>query len=157
MNRWAGILAVLCVTAAAASSAATAAATNVAQYRAKVNALCRSYTPKLKKVEADMSAAQRAGNAQRAAYDVGVLIGASLAEGMRIEAMPVPADARAVMVKPLGLLRSVDAHGRRLLQAAVAGDKKAAASELTAIQRVAAPLNQALGAAGLRDCGSNQS
>jgi hypothetical protein len=156
MNRLAGVLAVVCVVAVAASTA-TAASANLAQYRVKVNALCRTYTPKFKKVEADMLAAQRAGNAQRAAYDVGVLIGGSLAEGTRIEAIPVPADAHTVMAKPLRLLRSVDGHAKNLLRAAAAGDRATMASELTTMQRVATPLNHAFDAAGLRDCGSNQS
>jgi hypothetical protein len=147
----------MCTIAAVAVSSSSAASANLTQYRSKVNALCRSYTPKMKRVEADMLAAQKAGNEQRVAFDIGVLIGASLTEGTRVEAVPVPVDARTIMAKPLRLLRNVDAHARRLLQAAAAGDQATTAAELTAIQRVAPPLNHAFDVAGLRDCGSNQS
>jgi hypothetical protein len=156
MNKRAGVIAATCALVALAASNATAASANLTQYRAKVNALCRTYTPQLKRVEADMRAAQKAGNVQRAAFDVGVLIGASLAEGTRLERIPVPADARTVMARPLHLLRTVDAHARRLLQAATAGDQATTAAELKTIQRVAPPLNHAFDVAGLRDCGSNQ-
>lgn len=143
--------------AAVSAAGVVAATSNFAQYRTKVNALCRSYTPGIKRVEAAMTAAQKAGNNQKVAYELGVLIGISLAEGMRVEAIPVPADGRTRMAKPLRLLRSADAHARKMLTAAAAGDQATTVSELAALQRAADPLNHAFDAVGLRDCGSNQS
>jgi hypothetical protein len=156
MDKRVGVLGTAFAVAAASATCATAAPSNVTQYRAQVNALCRSYTPRMKRAEAAMRAAQKAGDAHKTAYEVGVLLGASLAEGIRVEATPVPADARMVMAKPLRLLRLVDSHARTMLQAAVAGDQATFSSEATTLQRVGAPLNHALDAAGLRDCGSNQ-
>jgi hypothetical protein len=141
---------------AASAACATAAPSNLTQYRSQVNALCRSYTPRMKRAEAAMLAAQKAGDAHKVAFQLGVLIGASLAEGIRVEATPLPADARTVMAKPLRLVRLVDSRGRTMLQAAVAGDQATFLSEAATLQRVAAPLNHAFDAAGLRDCGSNQ-
>ena len=64
------------VTAAAALAAtlgATAADANFAAYRTHVNAICRSYTPRFKRLEADMAKAKRAGNLHRYAYDFGTI------------------------------------------------------------------------------------
>jgi len=110
----------------------------------------------VKRAEAAMLAAQKAGDAHKAAFQLGVLIGASLAEGIRLEATSVPADARTIMARPLRLLRLVDSYARMMLQAAVAGDQATFLSEAATLQRVGAPLNHAFDAAGLRDCGSNQ-
>lgn len=157
MSWRAGVLAAVMVIVAVSAAAALAATANFPQYRTKVNALCRTYTPKIKRVETTLTAAQKAGNNQKVAYELGVLIGVSLAEGTRIEAIPVPADARKRMAKPLRLLRSADTHARNMLAAAASGDQATTVTELAALQRVAAPLNHAFDAVGLRDCGSNQS
>jgi hypothetical protein len=156
MNKRIGVLGTTLAVVATSAASATAAPSNLTQYRSQVNALCRSYTPRIKRAETAMLAAQKAGDAHRAAFQLGVLLGASLAEGSRIEATPVPADARTLMAKPLRLLRLVDSDGRTMLQAAVAGDQATFSSEATTLQRVAAPLNHAFDIAGLRDCGSNQ-
>jgi hypothetical protein len=158
VNRRVGVSgAVILTVAALAATSAIGARTNFAQYRTKVNALCRSYTPRIKRIEATMTAAQKAGNNQKVAEELGVLIGTSLAEGTRVEAVPVPADGRKRMAKPLRLLRSADAHARKLLREAAAGDQTGVVTELTALDSAAAPLNHAFDAVGLRDCGSNQS
>ena len=101
------------VTAAAALAAtlgATAADANFAAYRTHVNAICRSYTPTFKRLEADMAKTKRAGNLQRYAYDFGTILGLTLAQGVRVEKTPVPADGRARMAGPLRLLHAADAH-----------------------------------------------
>jgi hypothetical protein len=157
MRRRAHVLAAVFVMVAASAACAVAATANFAQYRAKVTALCRTYTPRIKRVEATMVAAQRAGNNQKVAYELGVLVGISLAEGRRIESIPVPADGRKTMARPLRLLRKADTHARNMLAAAAAGDQGATVTELAALQRAADPLNHAFDAVGLRDCGSKQS
>jgi len=156
MNKRIGVFGTTFAVVAASAACAMAAPSNVTQYRSQVNALCRSYTPRITRAETAMLAAQKAGDAHKAAYQLGVVLGASLAEGIRVEATPVPADARAIMAKPLRLLRFVDSHARTMLQAALAGDQATFASEAATIKRVAEPLNHAFDAAGLRDCGSNQ-
>jgi hypothetical protein len=157
MSRRAGVLATALLSVAVVATAAVAATANFAQYRTKVNALCRSYTPRIKRVEATMTAAQRAGNNRKVAEELGVLIGISLAEGTRVERVPVPADGQKRMAKPLRLLRSADTHARKLLTAAAAGNQAGVVTELTALDSASAPLNRAFDAVGLRDCGSNQS
>lgn len=156
MDKRVGVLGTAFAIVAVSAACAIAAPSNLTQYRSQVNALCRSYTPRMKRAEAAMLAAQKAGDAHKVAFQLGVLIGASLAEGIRVEATPVPADARTVMAKPLHLLLLVDSRGRTMLQAAVAGDQATFLSEAAALQRVGAALNRAFDAAGLRDCGSNQ-
>lgn len=158
MSRRAGTLgAVVLAVAAFTAASAFGAHANFAQYRTKVNAVCRSYTPRIKRLEATMTAAQKAGNNRKVAEELGVLIGITLGEGTRIEGIPVPPDGRKRMAKPLRLLRSADTHARNLLRAAAAGDQTGMVTELTALDRASAPLNRAFDAVGLRDCGSNQS
>jgi hypothetical protein len=140
---------------AGAGRAATAPAT-AAQYRTQVNALCRSYTPKLKQVEGDMARAKAAGNGQVYLHDFGVLVGMSLVEGRRVERAPLPQTGAAVFVKPLRLLHAVDGHLQQMIGSIVAGDGAGLLRESAALSKIAAPLNPLLDAAGLRDCGSNQ-
>src|SRR5690242_18404499 len=117
MSRRAGVLATALLSVAVVATAAVAATANFAQYRTKVNAVCRSYTPRIKRLEATMTAAQKAGNNRKVAEELGVLIGITLGEGTRIEGIPVPPDGRKRMAKPLRLLRSADTHARNLLRA----------------------------------------
>ena len=157
------IISVECVAAVGAALAigagagrAAAAPATAAQYRSQVNALCRSYTPKFKQVEADMARAKAAGNSQRYLYDFGVIVGMGLAEGTRLERAPLPLTGAASFVKPLRLLHAVDVQLRKMLASLVARDSAALLSESAALSKIAAPLNRLLDGAGLRDCGSNQ-
>jgi hypothetical protein len=140
-----------------AAAAAFAGGSNAAAYRAQVNAICRSFTPTFTHVESDMAAAKRARDSRRYAYDTGVMLALSLKETVRVEKAPVPSDARQRMAAPLRLLHTVELQLRRTITAAVNADAQAFATESTKLARVAAPLNKIFDAAGLRDCGSNQS
>lgn len=135
---------------------ASGAQTNAASYRAQVNALCRSYTPMFKQLEADMAAAKRAGDNNRYGYDAGVVLSLTFKEGLRVESTPVPVDARAQMAAPLRLLHTVDLELRWVLAAAVAGDRQVFQAESARLATVARPLNHTFDSVGLRDCGSNQ-
>ena len=138
------------------ATGAAAADANFSAYRAHVNGICRSYTPKFKSLEADMAKAQHAGNAHRYAYDFGAILGLTLAQGVRVEKTPVPADGRARMARPLKQLHAADAQLRRTIAATTAGDASEFKSQLTKLARVAAPLNHSFDAVGLQDCGSRQ-
>jgi hypothetical protein len=133
-----------------------AGVSNAAAYRVQVNALCRFYTPKFKGVERDMARADKAGDVHRYAYDVGLLIGISYAQGIRIEKTPVPADARTVMAPALRLLHSVDLRLLRITSIALKGDLQGVISQTQKLSGVTASLNRSFDAAGLRDCGSGQ-
>jgi hypothetical protein len=150
-------LALAAALALASAAASNAAGSNVAAYRAQVNAICRSYTPKLRTVTADMAAAKKAGDSQRWGYDAGYALALSLKEGLRVEHAPVPAEVKQQMVVPLRQLHSLDLALRRTITAAVARDSKAFAVGAAQIAKLAAPLNREFDAVGLRDCGSNQS
>lgn len=139
-----------------AATAATAADANFTAYRAHVNGICRSFTPKFKSLEADMSKARRAGNSRRYAYDFGTILGLTLAQGVRVEKTPVPTDGRARMAGPLRLLHTTDAQLRRTIAAATSGDESGFRSQLTKLAKIAAPLNHSFDAVGLQDCGSRQ-
>ena len=138
-------------------AAGAAAATSPDAYRAQVNALCRSYTPSLRKAEAALSKAQKANDGRALGVAIGQLLGLGLAEDAKIEGTPVPAAMRAQMTPILSLLKVVDGHARLAIARAAAGDANGLSAELTKIGQVGATLNKRLDAAGLRDCGSNQS
>ena len=135
---------------------ALAGVSNAAAYRGRVNALCRFYTPKFKGVERDMADANKAGDVHRYAYDVGLLIGISYAQGTRIEQTPVPADARTAMAPVLQLLHSVDLRLLRITTIAFKGDLQGVISETKKLSGVSTSLNRSFDSVGLRDCGSSQ-
>jgi hypothetical protein len=143
--------------AAATISAAVAGPANATTYRSQVNGICRSYTPRLKRVEAQMRSAIAAGDRHAYAYDVGVLVGISLVEGVRVEKTPVPADSTQRMVRPLRLLHSTDGQLRRVVARALAGDLAGVLAQAAPLAKLQGPLNSSFDAVGLRDCGSNQS
>jgi hypothetical protein len=143
------LLAAVCVTTA---SAATPAA-----YRTKVNGICRSYTPKLKQIDAQMSTAQTKNDFVAFGVALGKLLTLSLQQDAKIEAVPVPAALQPRMRPILALLRKIDTHARAALKDAQTAKAKEMLNELLTIGDLAKPLNKQLDAAGLKDCGSNQS
>jgi hypothetical protein len=135
------------------SSTAVGAATT---YQGKVNALCRSYTPRLTAAAAKMKQARAAGDIHTSAYYLGVVLGLSLAEGRKIEATPVPAALKSRMARPLHLLHTADTTLNTALERAVAGDAVGFQAAAATLDKLGPGLNASLDAAGLRDCGSGQ-
>jgi hypothetical protein len=135
---------------------ASANAATPAQYRARVNAICRSYTPTAKKIEADMNRAQNANDA--AAWYVGLakLLNLDLAQHSKIKALTVPTALKRTMAPIQARLDRIDTHSRAALADGRKGNSQAMLSELLTIVDLAKPLNKQLDAAGLKDCGSNQ-
>jgi hypothetical protein len=133
----------------------TAGGTSFAQYRQHVNRICRSYTPRLKRLDADVARAVRAGNANRAAADFRRLLQLTLAETVDIQKVSVPADARARMRRPLRLLHGFQVQLRRVI-AASRTSAPALQLELQRLATMTPPLNRAFDSVGLQDCGSRQ-
>jgi len=138
-----------------AATAATAALTPT-QYRAKVNAMCRSYTPKMKAQERAMTAAQKANKPQDYGVALGKLLVYTLQEDAKLESTPVPTTLHAQLTPIITTLKKADAHIRAAIRAAANGDTNGLATQLKAAGTVASGLNAKLDAAGLRDCGSRQ-
>jgi len=138
-------------------AAAAAATPSPAAYRARVNALCRGYTPGLGQAKASLSKAQKANDAHGVGLALGRLLALGLAEDAKIESTPVPSAMRAQMAPILSRLKTIDVHARAAVSKAAAGDVNGLSAELTAIGRLGSGLNKRIDAAGLRDCGSNQS
>jgi hypothetical protein len=138
-----------------ALGASTAAGSTT--YQSRVNALCRSYTPRLSAAEAQMTKARAAGDLHTSAYYLGVVMGLTLTEGRRVEATPVPASLKPRMARPLRLLHSADTTLQTALQRAVAGDAAGFQAAAVTLGKIGPNLNAAFDAVGLRDCGSNQS
>jgi len=134
----------------------TSTAAGATTYQSQVNALCRSYTPRLTAAAAQMKKARTAGDLHTSAYYLGVVLGLSLAEGRKIEATPVPASLEPRMARPLHLLHAADTTLQTLLQRALAGDAAGFQQGTATLQKLGPRLNAALDAVGLRDCGSNQ-
>jgi hypothetical protein len=139
-----------------AAGAATAATTPT-QYRTHVNAVCRGYTPKLRALETTMTKAEKANDSTTLGVALGKFLLLGLAQDVQVESQPVPAALRLRMTPILTLMKKIDAHVRAALRAAVSGDGPGMSAQLKAISTAAKPLNSKLDAAGLRDCGSNQS
>ena len=148
----AALAAVLALALAAVASAATPAS-----YRAQVNRICSGYTPTVKKLSAQMSAASKARDGQAYGIALGKLLVIQLDEDRRIEAVAVPAPLRPQMTPILQRLKTIDGHARKAINAALAGSSSTLVAELKSIQTLAKPLNGMLDAAGLRECGSKQS
>jgi hypothetical protein len=150
-------IAIVCFAAAAVSVGdGFASSGRAAAYRNQVNGICRSYTPRLKKVEANAIAAKKAGDRHQIAYDLGLSLALTLRQDMAIERVPVPQELRRKMAPRLRLLRTIDGLVRRFFASAQAGDETLALVELHQITTLARPLNAMFDSAGLRDCGSNQ-
>lgn len=143
--------------AAATSGVAHAGPLNGSAYRAHVNALCRSYTPRMQVEAAGMTAARAAGDLHRFGYHLGVLMVLALREGLGVERTPVPADAAARMARPLGQLHLVDVQLGRVMSRVLAHDAAGVVAETAKLAHLQVPLNASFDAVGLRDCGSNQS
>ena len=138
-------------------SATAATAATPVQYRSTLNGVCRSYTPKLKALQTSMNKAAKANNPKQYGIALGHFLVLALAQDVRLEAQPVPAALRSTMTPILTLLKKIDAHDRLAIAAAEKGDGKGLVSHLNAIGKLAGPLNPEFDAAGLKDCGSNQS
>ena len=137
--------------AVAAASASTPRA-----YRAKLNGICRGYTPKFKSFESALTKAE----ANKDGYAYGVALGKLIALGLQqdtqLEAVPVPARFSVRMRPILTRLRTIDVHLKRAVLDAAHGDPQGMLAEITSVNTVGKPLNHLLDTAGLRDCGSNQ-
>lgn len=150
-------LALVTVVVLAVAASTAAAATTPTQYRAKLNAICRSYTPKLRAQVAAEQKAEKAKNGPAAAHALGAFLGLGLKQDLTIEAVPVPAALKATMKPILATFEKIDGHVKAAVVAGIKGNEKAFAANMNAIQTLSKPLNAKLDAAGLKDCGSNQS
>jgi hypothetical protein len=137
-------------------AAVASAAQSPAGYRARLNAMCRSNTVKLHAIKAEMTRAQQANDSRTIVFDFGELLGVGLREDATIEAAPVPSQLRTEMAPAQRLLKAADAIVRRALHDLAAGDGTGALAELKKLSPMEPPINRYLDAAGLRDCGSNQ-
>jgi hypothetical protein len=146
---------IFAVCAALLCGAATAA-TSPAGYRAQVNAICRAYTPYLKKEAAAATKAKAAKNTDALATALGHIVALGIDQNRRIESVAIPAALRLQMTPIIAALKQIDAHARRAVALAGAGDGNGAYAELTATTTLSGPLRAKFDAAGLRDCGSNQ-
>src|SRR6266446_5649714 len=147
----------LALLAATMCGSAAATAPSPAQYRSRLNAMCRSNTVKLRQLEAELKRAQQANDAKAYGFAFGRLLAIGLREDAAIEAAPIPASLRAQMVPAVRQLHAADALVRKALARFAAGDAAGAMAALGKIDSVAGSVDRHLDAAGLRDCGSNQS
>ncbi len=78
-----------CLAAGALAAPASAAHADRAAYVGRVNAICRSFTPKMQAAERAGKAAYAAGNAHRYAYELGIVLGLSLKQAGEVQRVPV--------------------------------------------------------------------
>jgi hypothetical protein len=145
------LLAALAVGSAPGSTQATP------QYRAELNAMCRSTTVALRAIEAKLAAARAARNAQAYAVDLGVYLGLGLREDATIEATPIPAAVRSTMAPVVSVLRRIDRNIRAGIASIRTGNVSALQAALVQAARLTSTINLGMDRSGLRECGSNQS
>jgi hypothetical protein len=146
----------LIVAGLALSAQAAAAAPTPASYRAQLNRLCRSYTPKLKADAQTLRAALKANHAAVFGSALADLMRLTLEQDGKIRRTPVPTALRTQMKPILGLFRTADVHVRRAAAYGSQGNVRGVLGELQQVARITPALNRRLDRAGLRDCGSNQ-
>jgi hypothetical protein len=149
-------LAVIATAALGVVAPSAAVAQSPGAYRAQLNRHCRAFTPRFKRIEADLKKAADAKDPKLLAYALGQGLALNLKQDAYIARVPVPAPLRARMVPTLRLLRTVDRHSRLALLKGNRGDGQGFRTEVEAINRLVPRLNKRLDGAGLRDCGSNQ-
>jgi hypothetical protein len=138
------------------SAAQTAAAATPAGYRAQLNGICRSYTPKLKADQQTMQAALKANHAKVFGAALADLMRRTLEQDAKIRRVPVPAALRTQMRPILQLFRTADIHVRLAAEYGSKGNVRGVLAELQKVAKITPTLNRRLDRAGLRDCGSNQ-
>jgi hypothetical protein len=149
-------LAVIAIAALGVLAPSAAAAQSPAAYRAELNRHCRTFTPKFKRIEADLKKAVSTKDPKLLAYALGQGLALNLKQDAYIERVQVPAAMRTEMVPTLRLLRTVDRHARRALLNGNNGNGRGFMTEVEEVNRLVPMLNKRLDRAGLRDCGSNQ-
>jgi hypothetical protein len=148
---------VLVIVVALSFGASTAAAAPTpSTYRAQLNRLCRSYTPKLRRDAQDMRRALKVNDAADFGLALAHMMRLTLAQDAAIARTPVPAAMRAQMTPILRLFRMADVHIRRAAKFGTAGNVRGVLKELQDTSKLTPELNRRLDRAGLRDCGSNQ-
>lgn len=129
---------------------------STAKYRAQLNAVCRSYSPKFRATEAAIAAAQSDQNRGVYFASYGRFFSLILAENATIESTVAPPAMKTVMTHPVALLRAIDPALRTGLNAARQEATSGLVNAVTQANAASAAINRALDRAGLRDCGSNQ-
>ena len=136
------------VVLAALLAVAAAGAATPATYRGQGNAICRGYSPALKQLEAQYSAAEKKKDQAGQGLALGRMFGTILLENGRIEKLAVPASLTGTMAPILKVLKTMDEHIRAA--------QTRGSSELVAAAQLGPVLQKLYDGAGLRDCGSNQ-
>jgi hypothetical protein len=148
----------------AGAGGAARADASVTQYRSTLNAYCRSITPKLRTAVKGMAAAEKSNDLASLVTYLGQDLGYSHLELQTIRSTQVPAALRSRMAPAIRTAEQLDgliqdtatlfATAHTLTQTQFT----TRFTTLTAkIDRLHAPFNHELDAAGLKDCGSNQS
>jgi len=145
-----------CAAVAIASVSGQAfASSSPSGYRAKLNGICRGYTPKFKKLEAAADAAAASDSASFGTH-LGRMMVLALEQDYRVTRVPVPATLAGTMKPIFGLLDQADRHVMKAIGYANRGNGQGMVAELTAMGKLAPRINRLYDAAGLRACGSKQ-
>ena len=153
MNRYLAVVVAIALGVVAPSAAAAQSPTS---YRAQLNRVCRSYTPKLKRDSQKMRQAANAKDAEAFGAALGHAIRLILTQDAYIEKAPVPVSMRAQMKPILQLFRTADGHLRSAVRLGIKHDVRGMLAEFNKVAKLTPSLNRRLDRAGLRDCGSNQ-
>jgi hypothetical protein len=97
------------------AAATTASAATPVQYRAKLNAICRSFTPRLRDTQDTMAAATVSHRTNRFESALRRYLLLSLRQNHQLEGIPVPAFLQKQMTPLFRQMKKVDPHIRKAL------------------------------------------
>jgi hypothetical protein len=132
-------------------------ATPAQYFRARLNAECKSYTPRFHTLEDEMASEQRGSRTRAYFVDLGRFFSLLLSEDTDIERADVPSTLALKAARIRTLLRGADEDLRSGLVASSEENAHRASVILARIGSLGPLVNEALDRAGLRACGSDQS
>ena len=141
----------------ASASLAGVSTASPSAYRTKLNGMCRANTAEIKRLDASAKRAEKAKDGRAWGVAVGRSLRVILSEDAAIESEPIPVQLRPEMVPAVARLKQADRIIHQAVQRFVVGDLNGGIVAMRKLGPLAPRVNTHLDAAGLRDCGSNQS
>jgi hypothetical protein len=151
-RRQAAAAATILAMTAGVSGVSAARRLSPAQYRSKIESVCRINGVMKAAVQRRIDAAYSAKNWSGYFDALGNVVGLVLIQDRQLETTPFPASLRSQMAPAMIELRGLDAHLHNAVEIARTGDTKAMLVEIAKASPFGARAARHLEAAGLRHC-----
>jgi hypothetical protein len=136
--------------------AGTAAGASPSQFRPRLNAVCSNTTSKLDAAEVAIRKAAAGHNTKAYFAAYADWFSVLHSEDLAIDGSVPPAQLKAVMAKPISLIRAIDPTVLAARDAARRHDSAGIMTAQAKMNNAGSAINAALDAAGLQACGSGQ-